>query len=209
MEQPPPEWIIEIFADQNSVRDIVRGILHTIFFHRFFPNILPQTRDVIGMDLPYVSEAEIETLIDQRVAALARQLEMERNQPHHPNHHSAGASGSGRGQVTVQFFEKQRRKAWFNMRGEDEVCWENWTVKVTVAEPRTEAERAKVRSATEKTLRNSVFKIMTLVNSHKDHIPPITTSGANNPFPFQISVNPNQKAPEAEPAGWATRMGIY
>lgn len=184
------------------------------------------------MDLPHVSEAEIETLIDQRVAALARQLEMERNQPHHVNHHSTGASGSGRGQVTVQFFEKQRRKAWFNMRGEDEVCWENWTVKVTVAEPRTEAgtilptlpviflfvctyahhpciERAKVRSAAEKTLRNTVFNIITLVNTHKDHIPPITTAGAANPFPFQISVNPSHKAAEVESAGWATRMGIY
>jgi hypothetical protein len=38
----------------------------------------------------------------------------------------------------VQFFEKRRRKTWYAMRGDDEVCWESWTVKVTVAEPRTE-----------------------------------------------------------------------
>lgn len=141
---PPPNHRLPIAHVLNTTLTLLlcSGILHTIFFHRYFPAIIPQTRDVLGMDLPYISEAEIETLIDQRVAALARQLEMERNQPHHVNHHSTGASGSGRGQVTVQFFEKQRRKAWFPMRGDDEVCWENWTVKVTVAEPRTEAGTA-------------------------------------------------------------------
>lgn len=94
---------------------------------------------MLGLELAYVPEAEIETLIDQRVATLARQLEIERNQPHHPNPVASGGSGSGRGQITVQFFEKRRRKAWYNMRSDDEVCWESWTVKVTVAEPRTEA----------------------------------------------------------------------
>ncbi|KAK1756099.1 autophagy-related protein [Echria macrotheca] len=206
-----PEFNLEAFADPNSVRDVVRGILHTIFFIRFFPAILPQTRDVLGFDLAYVPEAEIETLIDQRVTALVRQLESERNQPHHVNPHlqhtglAGGAGGSGRGQVTVQFFEKRRRKAWYN-RGDDEVCWESWTVKVTVAEPRTEGERAKVRKATETTLQNTIMKIITLANAHKDHIPPITTS-ETNPFPFHININP-QKPVDAV-GGWATRMGIY
>lgn len=144
------------------------GILHTIFFLRFFPSILPQTRDVLGLELAYVPEAEIETLIDQRVTALARQLESERHQPAQlgggggsgsggpglgltgttlsagtsppllPLPPPSAGAGSGRGQVTVQFFEKRRRKTWYAMRGDDEVCWESWTVKVTVAEPRTE-----------------------------------------------------------------------
>lgn len=127
------------------------GILHTIFFLRYFPSVLPMTRDVLGLELAYVPEAEIETLIDQRVAALVRQLESERHQPSGgglglglglsgtpPPPPSAGP-GSGRGQITVQFFEKRRRKTWYNMRGDDEVCWESWTVKVTVAEPRTES----------------------------------------------------------------------
>ena len=98
------------------------------------------------------------------MAALVRQLESERHQPAQPGGDgggggglglgltgatlSAGTSplhpppssgaGSGRGQITVQFFEKRRRKTWYAMRGDDEVCWESWTVKVTVAEPRTE-----------------------------------------------------------------------
>ncbi|KAK3313861.1 hypothetical protein B0H66DRAFT_364634 [Apodospora peruviana] len=214
-----PEFILEAFADPNSVREVVQGILHTIFFLRFFPSVVPVTRDVLGLDLAYVPEAEIETLIDQRVATLVRQLEVERNQPHaHPG--PTSTNGSGRGQVTVQFFEKKRRKAWYNMRGEDEVCWESWTIKVTVAEPRTESERAKVRKAMETTLHNAVMKSITLANAHKDHIPPITTT-ESNPFPYQININQNHSSSSSQKqqldsggvggagGSWATRMGIY
>lgn len=70
-------------------------------------------------------------MIEQRAYALERQLDAERS--------SGGeAPGGGRGQITVQFFEKRRRKAWLS-RGDEEVCWECWTIKVTVAEPRTES----------------------------------------------------------------------
>jgi autophagy-related protein 101 len=40
--------------------------------------------------------------------------------------------------MAVQFFEKKRRKAWF-AKGEEEVCWEQWTLDVTLATPRTES----------------------------------------------------------------------
>ncbi|GAB1320168.1 hypothetical protein MFIFM68171_10378 [Madurella fahalii] len=202
------EFTLEAFADPNSVRDVVRGILQTIFFLRFFPSVLPQTRDVLGLELAYVPEAEIETLIDQRVTALVRQLESERHQtPTSGLGITPPSAGSGRGQITVQFFEKRRRKTWYNMRGDDEVCWERWTVKVTVAEPRTEGERAKVRKASETTLHNTILKAVTLANAHKDHIPPITTT-ESNPFPYQINIGSQHHQKEAA-SGWATRMGIY
>jgi len=216
------------------------GILHTIFFHRYFPLIIPQTRPVLSLSLPYIDDVELETLIEQRVALLERQLDAERStagaQQHHgPRDPSSSPSlgglnaagtqgGGGRGQITVKFLERKRRKAWI-VRGEEEVCWECWTVKVTVAEPKTEngtfpevvgdgraftnlgrlfsenIERAKVRQAMEQTLLAAVRKIMKYVNANKDHIPPITaTSG--NPFPYQITVNQKE-------AGWAARMGIY
>lgn len=139
-QRAAPEFILEAFADPTSVRDVVRGILHTIFFNRFFPAILPQTRDVLDLTLPHVADVELETMIDQRTAALMRQLDADRNQPHHHSQHSN--NGSGRGQIGVQFYERRRRKTsgWYPMRGgEEEVCWESWTVKVTVAEPRTES----------------------------------------------------------------------
>ncbi|KAF4594959.1 DNA replication regulator SLD2 [Ophiocordyceps camponoti-floridani] len=33
----PPEFILDVFSDPRSVRDVVKAILHTIFFTRFFP----------------------------------------------------------------------------------------------------------------------------------------------------------------------------
>ena len=156
--------------------------------------------------MAYVDEPEVQTLIDSRVDSLIRQLDTERSHslssnPHY-HHQSSAGGGSGRGQIRIQFLEKQRRKTWF-ARGEEDVPWESWTVKVTVAEPKTESERAKVRKAMESTLRATIMKTVAIANTHMDHIPPITTNDSN-PFPFQIHVG-DQKSE----SGWATRMGIY
>ncbi|CAM1505564.1 Fc.00g112010.m01.CDS01 [Cosmosporella sp. VM-42] len=194
-QQEPPEFILDVFADPRSVRDVVKGILHTIFFHRFFPSLVPRTREVLDLTLPYVDDDELETMIEQRASALERQLDAQRTSG------SAG-NGGGRGQLVVQFFEKRRRNAWLS-RGDEEVCWECWTVKVTVAEPRTESERAKVRRAMEQTLQTTAMKIVTFCNAHKDHIPPITTQGTN-PFPYKINLDQKEGG-----TSWASRMRIY
>lgn len=69
-------------------------------------------------------------MIDQRTAALVRQLDTSSDM---------GMRNTGvRGLMAVQFFEKKRRKAWFT-KGEEEVCWEQWTLNVTLATPRTES----------------------------------------------------------------------
>ncbi|KAI1769154.1 DUF1649-domain-containing protein [Hypoxylon sp. FL1150] len=211
-QQAPQEFTLEAFVDPASIRDVVRGVLHTIFFHRFFPSLQPRSREVLDITLPFVDDVELDTMIEKRTAELARELDAERT--HHTNTNTntntnslaqTRGAGGGRGNIQVQFFEKKRRKAWY-MRaaygsGDEEVCWESWTVKVTVAEPKTDSERAKVRKAMEQTLLTTVMKVVTCVNTHKDHIPPITTS-ETNPFPYQIIVNPKD-------ATWAARMGIY
>jgi autophagy-related protein 101 len=85
---------------------------------------------VLDLTLPVVEEVELETLIEQRTAALVRQLDTSSDM---------GVRSTGvRGQISVQFFEKKRRKAWFT-KGEEEVCWEQWTLDVTLATPRTES----------------------------------------------------------------------
>lgn len=150
----PPEFILDVFADPSCVKDIVRGthsilhsqafflgasikksigILHTIFFHRYFPSLRPSTIEVLDVTLPFVADPQLETLIDTRVGQLVRQLS------------SDNSSHELRGQIAVQFFEKRRRKGgglgWFTSTGktEEEVCWEIWCLDVTIATPRTEA----------------------------------------------------------------------
>ncbi|KAL6832648.1 DUF1649 domain-containing protein [Trichoderma camerunense] len=243
-QQKPPEFILDVFTDPRSVRDVVKGILHTIFFNRFFPSLAPRTHEVLDVTLPFVNDDELETLIEQRAYALERQLDAERlsnsggqagGAPIKGDRMSGpgmGDGGSGgRGQITVQFFERKRKKAWPFGRADEEVCWETWTIKVTVAEPRTEngmftaahssnapnlpttsklhtktrsdrnVERAKVRRAMEQTLFATAMKIVTFVNTHKDHIPPITTQGGN-PFPYKINL-------ESKETSWASRIRIY
>jgi hypothetical protein len=58
---------------------------------------------------------------------------------------NAYGGGNGvRGRIAVEFFEKKRRRSglWFGGlagKGEEEVCWEIWTLDVTIATPRTES----------------------------------------------------------------------
>jgi len=74
----------------------------------------------------------LETLIDQRATALVRQIDDTAQQPH---------GGSGRGQIAVQFFEKRRKKSYYFSftKADEEVCWEQWTLDVTLAKPKNES----------------------------------------------------------------------
>ncbi|EFE40426.1 conserved hypothetical protein [Trichophyton verrucosum HKI 0517] len=192
----PPEHILEIFADRASVKEIVKGVIHAIFFHRYFPCVRPDSVDVLDLTLPVVDDLEVETLIDARVNALIQQ---------HLSTASNSATGGVRSRIAVQFFEKRRKKsgAWFTGltgSGDEEVCWEIWTLDITIATPRTELDRAKVRKAMEKMLRKAALKIVAIANKNKDHIPPITSE--SNPFPYQIVLNPKLD-------NWGNRLGLY
>lgn len=142
-----PEYNLEVFADPQSAKEVVKGkhvpfspqqeltsspgVLQTIFFHRFFPSIRPSTLEVLDLSLPVVNDVELDTLIEQKATMLMRQLDTTSDM-------GVRSSGTGvRGQVVVQFFEKKRRRTWF-AKGEDVVCWEQWTLDVTLASPRTE-----------------------------------------------------------------------
>ncbi|KAL9012032.1 MAG: hypothetical protein Q9173_003181, partial [Seirophora scorigena] len=151
-----PEYVLEVLADPTCVKDIVRGaseptgieslqdsgaantiigILHTIFFHRYFPSMRPSSLEVLDLTLPVVADPELETLIETRVGQLVRQLSS-----------TSSLSGGSRGELGVRFFEKRRRKAtglggWLTGTGrsEEEVCWEVWKLKITLTTPRTES----------------------------------------------------------------------
>ncbi|EMD67556.1 hypothetical protein COCSADRAFT_81923 [Bipolaris sorokiniana ND90Pr] len=185
-----PEYNLDIFADAAFVKDVVKAILHTIFFHRYFTSISPLTRDLLDLTLPAIDDVDLETLIEQKTFALVRSIDS----THQPR---------GRGQIVVQFFEKKRRKTYFFGKADEDVCWEQWTLDVTLAQPRTETDVLKVRRAMTKSLEKAAHKIIAIVNRDKDHIPPITTTDAN-PFPYQIVVNP--KSAEND---WRPRIGLF
>ncbi|RPB05740.1 DUF1649-domain-containing protein [Choiromyces venosus 120613-1] len=189
----PPVFSLDVLADRSLVKDIVKGVISTIFFHRFFPTVRPKTRDLLDLTLPAVDDPELEELIDQRTNILIKSIEA-----------SAGVGTKPqRGQVavyTVEFYERRPKKNWFS-KAEEKVCWEQWVLSVTVVSARTDAERMKLRTSMETQLQAAVLNIITTASMKKDHIPPITTNEAN-PFPYSIIVSPKGET-------WGARMGIF
>lgn len=146
------EYVLEVFSDQNFVKDIVRGVLHTIFFHRIFSSIRPdlfiptsaksytssRPQESLSIQLPAILEPpEVSAAIDAHTNALVNQLTS-----------SSSMNGGGpRGEIVVQLHDRQRTRSqgtgWlsrFNSAtAEEEVCWEQWVLQVIVARPRTDA----------------------------------------------------------------------
>jgi hypothetical protein len=190
-----PEYTLEVFAEPSCAKDIVKAILHVIFFHRYFIPITPLTRDLFDQTLPQIDDSGLETLIEQRATQLVRYVETPSSSPY------TTSAPAGRAQILVQFFEKKRKKSYFFTKGDETVCWEQWVLNITCATPKTELEKRKVRQAMEKSLSKTCLKIINIVNREKDHIPPITEADTN-PFPYSIIVNPRTE-------NWGTRMGIF
>ena len=127
-----------------------------VFFNRYFLPIKPSlytptasststyshSAQSLPIPLPAILEPpEISTAIDTAVANLVSQLTA-------PTSSSPGSAGS-RAEIGVQFLDRKRRKigitgGWLGRLGgggqtEEEVCWEEWTIEVVVARPRSEA----------------------------------------------------------------------
>lgn len=146
------------------------------------------------MTLPYVSEDDIEALIERQTNTFIRQLDSASTQQS-PQYQPK----AGRGQLVVQFLEKKRKKGWFVAKADEEQVWENWSVEVALTTARSEPEAVRNRRQMERQLQSAVFKIIQTVNRERNHIPPITTN-ETNPFPYQILVNPKVDS-------W--KMGIF
>lgn len=140
-QRKTPDYTLDLFADATSAKDVTKAVLHTIFFHRYFTPITPISRDLLDLTLPAIDDVDLETLIDQRAAQLVRELSSDGSGRGFGGI-AAGREGKGRGQLAVQFYEKKRRKGYFGFGKQDEdFCWEQWTLDVTLAVPRTETGR--------------------------------------------------------------------
>lgn len=84
------------------------------------------TRDLLDLTLPAIDDKDLETTIDKQATTLLRTIEGTHQQ-------------RGRAQLAVQFFEKKRKKSYFFGKADEEICWEQWTLDITIATPRTEA----------------------------------------------------------------------
>ncbi|RKP23756.1 autophagy-related protein [Syncephalis pseudoplumigaleata] len=118
---------------------------------------------------PAIDDPEIERTIEEKLRAFARHLD---------------ATDSDSAQMVVGFFEKRTKQSWFS-KAEEQVCWEEWPITVTCVRPRD--ERAYLRQAASAQLRKLLAGIVHTVETHREHVPAITTN-EGNPFPYQSIV---------------------
>lgn len=217
MERRPPEYRLEVCADRASVRDVVKGILvhtkdlsdptetdqfpgvlHTIFFHRYFTPLIPSTHEILDTTLPYMNTDNIDTLIETRTTALLRALDATTTTSRNPPPST----------IQINFLERKRRKSgWFVTKADEETVWETWYLSVEVMQARSEPEAQRNRRLMERSLQKAVMRVVGIVNRERAHIPPITTN-ESNPFPYQVLVNPPE-GKEGAVGGLGGKMGIF
>ncbi|OBA20184.1 hypothetical protein METBIDRAFT_43432 [Metschnikowia bicuspidata var. bicuspidata NRRL YB-4993] len=204
------EFSLNLTAERSVVRESLKGVLWTIFFHRLFGPVVPVTNEFLDVPYPMVAgAADIDSTMDQKIDELIKQdfsLATHRSQP-------------SVGQIVVLFAQKvvaksKKRTGWFGQVKEEPQAhtlrWESWVININCLpllyreHQQLAAASSSVNSA-EKLLRLSalsfeatVGQVMELANLHKDHIPPIMTLDVC-PFPYDITIDP-QSAPRRPPA---------
>lgn len=169
------EFSLEMSAlPRDQVKDALRGLLHSIFFHRLLINVLPRELRVLNTTVSITDSHDVETLIEEKIAEFL---------------HNNSSSQVKQGKLAVLFYEKRLKKNWFQFsKSEEYVSWEQWDIALNITQP-PQSEQEKLRSSkvVENQFTQCLMKILKLVNDYKEHIPSITTT-EGNPFPYQIAV---------------------
>lgn len=176
MDPPPKTHNLTLLTTAPLLKETLRALLQTIFFHRFFTAVRPHDRDVLGLTLPCVDDAALDTLINDRAAQLLRHLERANGPTPHASLH-------------IDFLEKRRRKTYtfFGPKADESVCWERWRLDVSMLANTRGVEGERVMERVEASLRDAAMAVMEIAGREKEHIPVITTADAN-PFPYEITL---------------------
>ncbi|KAF2206842.1 hypothetical protein CERZMDRAFT_52352 [Cercospora zeae-maydis SCOH1-5] len=203
----PPEYTLDLTADRSHVRDIVKGLLHTIFFHRYFTPIFPATHELLDLTLPFVSQPDIEALIETRTTTLLRHLDTTSTTRNSPTFLT----------LTLQFLERKRRRTWFLQKPDEETPWETWHLNITVLPTNnntalrnsslsknssTDYNSTQTRHLMTYELEKATWQVLEIANQQRNHIPPITTN-ESNPFPYDLKIKRSGQE------GWGGKMGIF
>lgn len=136
---------------------------------------------------------DLDTLIDERIADAIRKYFDRNVSPDAPS-----------GRLVVQFFDKRTSKSkkktgWFGQGKPDDTLylWELWILNVACV-PETSLEDHSISIAS---FEHNLSNIIEIADTHKDHIPPIT-SLESLPFPYTIDVDKPLEYTTAEDEGW-------
>lgn len=97
-------------------------------------------------------------------------------------------------QLSIKFYDRKRvkRPSWFGKLEED-VQWETWLINVTLIpqQSKDQDQRQQFYNQLNGQVENLIFEISNKVDSHKDHIP-VITSAELMPFGYTIQLVGNQ-----------------
>ncbi|KAF0887932.1 hypothetical protein E2562_005644 [Oryza meyeriana var. granulata] len=167
----------ELEVEPREIKDVLRCVLHTIFFHRTLSLVRPKDVDCDFFEITYVQcglpelEKEVDEKIDQFVVWVKK----------HPNRST---------QVCLSFFDdKNKHPSWFGNKTE-RIYWEQWFINLHVISPKRHGkshsskaltniggqaleESSSRRAALESSIHEVLFQIINFANEKKDHIPAI------------------------------------
>ncbi|KAI8992490.1 hypothetical protein BDB01DRAFT_778635 [Pilobolus umbonatus] len=170
------EFTIEMTGlPRDQLKDVLRGILHSIFFHRLLITVMPRELRVLNTTVSITDSPDIENLIEDKIQTIL--------------HLIRSSSQLRQMKLAVLFYEKRLKKNWYQItKTEEFVCWEHWDIVLNMAPSSlTEKDKLKAIKTAENQLRQCLMNILRLVNEHKEHIPSITIT-EGNPFPYQIGI---------------------
>ncbi|KAB8117358.1 hypothetical protein EE612_059247 [Oryza sativa] len=167
----------ELELEPREIKDVLRCILHTIFFHGTLSLVRPKDVDCDFFEITYVQCGlpELEKEVDEKINQFVAWVEK------HPNRSS---------QVCLSFFdEKNKLPSWFGNKTE-RIYWEQWFINLHVISPKRHGkshsskaltniggqaleESSSRRAALESSIHEVLFQIINFANEKKDHIPPI------------------------------------
>ncbi|KAI8879937.1 hypothetical protein K501DRAFT_255954 [Backusella circina FSU 941] len=161
---------------RELIKDALRGLLHSIFFHRLLVSVIPREIRVLNTSVSITDSQEVEDLIEAKITEFLQ---------------NTRSNQVKQGKLVVLFYDKRLQKNWFQFsKSEELVCWEQWNIILNLTQPsQTEQEKAKASRSIERQLSQCLMTILRIVDDYKEHIPSITTT-EGNPFPYEITFKP-------------------
>ncbi|KAG2021384.1 hypothetical protein CC2G_006630 [Coprinopsis cinerea AmutBmut pab1-1] len=172
MSNTYPTITIDLILDRSTAKDVLHGVLHSILFHRLFGTVKPTTFEVLDVTMPGVSDPEMEQLVNTKVDAFWRGIEI----------------GRRRGQIVVTFSQRIEKKSWFTV-GEELVPWEKWVINAEMRQ-RNDSDYHTFQVTLANTLTKTLQTMLTHTSSERGRaaVPLITNATGISPFPIDITV---------------------
>ncbi|CAE6498061.1 unnamed protein product [Rhizoctonia solani] len=174
MDTGPIKIVFEFKVDRELTKELLRGLIHAILFHRAFGLVKPTSRDALDVTMPAIDDGELSKHVDRKVDDFKKLLD---ESP------GLGTAGRKRGQMMVVFSEVRTKAGWFSS-AQEEVPWEEWTIIVEA-----HSKQGVSRASTSQALSQALHKIIVHTSSThgREIVPAIrTVTNTLSPFPYSV-----------------------